>query len=137
MFRGGQATHVHEKSPAQHMADLTMLEKVHSDVFAGKDYEFFRVDGASDEGPSHLEVQFLFTERHFQKQTKVQMVSTRCSGDSYLNRVELQNSCLARGHANTFIPSTLNGAPTDESGKKSFDIFGVVVSTQYLIYRFE
>ena len=89
--------------------------------------------GASDEGPSHLEVQFLFTERHYQKQTKVQMVSTRCSGDSYLNRVELQNSCLARGHANTFIPSTLNGAPTDESGKKfyflSYDIF-VVVSTQ-------
>ena len=37
------------------------------------------------------------------------LVSTRCSGCSYLNRVELQNGCLALAHANLFIPSTLKG----------------------------
>ena len=31
------------------------------------------------------------------------------SGASYLNRVELQNGCLAIGHANLFILSTLRG----------------------------
>lgn len=38
------------------------------------------------------------------------MVSTRCSGASYLHRVELQNGCLAKAHSNLFIPSTLNGS---------------------------
>lgn len=38
------------------------------------------------------------------------LVTTRSSGSSYLNRVELQNGCLARGHSNTFIPSTLGGS---------------------------
>ena len=35
------------------------------------------------------------------------LVTTRSSGSSYLNRVELQNGCLSLGHASTFIPSTL------------------------------
>lgn len=41
------------------------------------------------------------------------LVTTRSSGSSYLNRVELQNGCLALGHANTFIPSTLGGSRID------------------------
>lgn len=75
-----------------------------------KDIECIQVDGAGDEGPSHLEVQFLWTERHLCKPTKITMVTTRCSGDSFLNRVELQNESLSKGHANMFIPSTLRGS---------------------------
>ena len=46
------------------------------------------------------------------------LVSCRISGASYLNRVELQNGCLALGHANLFIPSTLGGSCLDgETGK--------------------
>ena len=40
-------------------------------------------------------------------------MSTRCSGNSYLNCVELQNGCQALAHANLFIPSTLNGSCLD------------------------
>ena len=68
-----------------------------------KEIECIRVDGASDEGPSHAEVQFLWTERHLNRPTKVTLVTTRSSGDSFLNHVELQNGCLSRGHANLFI----------------------------------
>ena len=49
--------------------------------------------------------------------TKVTLVITRSSGDSFLNRVELQNGCLSRGHSNLFIPSTLCGEPYDEDGQ--------------------
>lgn len=38
------------------------------------------------------------------------LVTTRSSGSSFLNRVELQNGCLSRGHSNLFIPSTLSGS---------------------------
>ena len=56
---------VHEKSPSQHMSDLTMFEKKPelAHLIASKDTEYARVDGASDEGPGHLEVQFLCAER--------------------------------------------------------------------------
>lgn len=81
-----------------------------------KDVECVRVDGSTDEGPSHHEVQFLWTERHINKATRIMLV-TRCSGDSYLNRVELQNSCLSRDHSNLFIPSTLHGSPYGSDGK--------------------
>ena len=110
---------VHEKSPSQHMADLTMLEQqpklLH--LFKDQEIEYVRVDGAADEGPSHKEVQFLWTERHLMKKRKVTLVTSRCSGDSYLNRVELQNSHLSKGHSNAFIPSTLAGNNTDKTGK--------------------
>jgi len=43
----------------------------------------------------------------------VTLVTTRSSGSSYLNRVELQNGCLALGHSNTYIPSTLAGSCID------------------------
>ena len=42
--------------------------------------------------------------------TRAMMVTTRSSGSSYRNRVELQNGCLSLGHANLFIHSTLNGS---------------------------
>lgn len=46
------------------------------------------------------------------------LVTTRCSGCSYMNRVELQNGCLSRGHSNTFIPSTIAGTSLDPSSGK-------------------
>ena len=49
--------------------------------------------------------------------TKVTLVTTRSSGDSFLKRVELQNACLSRGHSNLFIPSTLHGEPYDQDGQ--------------------
>ena len=45
------------------------------------------------------------------------MITTRSSGSSYLNRVELQNRCLTQAHYNLFIPSTLKGScANDETG---------------------
>lgn len=61
-----------------------------------------RVDGAGDEGPSHKEVAFLWAEKH-----KLTCVTTRYSGGSYFNEVELMNGCLAVAHSNLYIPSTL------------------------------
>ena len=53
-----------------------------------------------------------------QRPTVVTLVTARSSGASYLNRVELQNGCLALGHANLFIPSNLNGSCFDpQTGK--------------------
>ena len=75
-----------------------------------------RVDGASDEGPGHEEVQLLWTAQHLASGSYATLI--RNSGASYLNCVELQNGCLALGHANLFIPSTLGGACIDsETGK--------------------
>ena len=109
---------------AQHASDLDIIQKnddlksiFHQDSGFSKDIEYIRVDGASDEGPSHHEVQFLWTERHMNRPTKVTLVTTRASGDSFLNRVELQNGCLGRGHSNLFIPSTTCGEPYDEEGQ--------------------
>ena len=75
-----------------------------------KTVECVRVDGAVDEGPSHDKVQFWWTQLHIAKERLATLVTTRSSGSSYLNRVELQNGCLSLGHANTFIPSTLSGS---------------------------
>lgn len=122
---------IHDKSPSQHAADFQLLQQqdllapiffkstAPYDIKVPKDIHFIRVDGASDEGPSHVEVQFSWTEIHMSLPTKVTLVTTRCSGDSFLNRVELQNGCLARGHSNLFIPSTLLGAPYNDDGSFS------------------
>lgn len=119
-----KASGIHEKSPAQHSADLSVIENM--DVMASaflntnkkaKEFECIRVDGTTDKGPCHAEVQFMWCERHVSRKTKVTLVTTRCSGDSYLNRVELQNGCLSRGHSNTFIPSTLHGSPYSDNGE--------------------
>ena len=80
------------------------------------------MDGAGDEGPAHKEVMFWWTLRHLENGNLVTMLSSRSSGSSYLNRVELQNGCIAQGHSNIFIPSTLNGACfTEETGKVDQD----------------
>lgn len=113
-----KAPKVHQKNPAQHAADLELLESKEelSPVFVNgssgltKSVECVRVDGASDEGPSHEEVQFWWAARHLAKGRVATLVTTRSSGSSYLNRVELQNGCLSLGHASTFIPSTLAGS---------------------------
>jgi hypothetical protein len=118
-----KASALHEKCPSQHAADLESLQNkdetkqvFFTDDNIQKEVECIRVDGGTDEGPLHHEVQFLWTERHVTRSTKVTLVTTRCSGDSFLNRVELQNGCLSRGHSNTFIPSTLCGSPYGEDG---------------------
>ena len=36
--------------------------------------------------------------------------TARFAGGSYLNKVEQQNGCLALGHSNLYIPSTINGS---------------------------
>ena len=109
-----KAKKLFHKNPVQHYADMLMLEK-HKDMKPAffnpltgkqKDIECIRVDG----GPVHEEVQYWWTKRQPVKGTKAMMVSTRSSGSSYKNQVELQNGCLSLGHANLFIPSTLNGS---------------------------
>ena len=100
----GQA--LFRKNAAQHLSDKESL---------AKDIECIRVDGASDEGPGHEEVQFDWTERHLSMSKACTIVTTRHSGGSYLNKVELLNGCISVGHSNVFIPSTLNGpCYTDE-----------------------
>ena len=53
-----------------------------------KTIECVRVDGAGDEGPAHLEVQFWWTVRHMEESKLVTMVTSRSSGSSFLNRTE-------------------------------------------------
>jgi hypothetical protein len=85
-----------------------------------KEVDCIRVDGAADEGPSHETIQYWWTFWHVTQHKVATLVTTRCSGSSYLNRVELQNGCLSLGHAGTFIPSTLAGPCTDpDSGNIS------------------
>ena len=61
---------LHQKNPAQHTADLAFLEEkdqlepVFLHLSAPKPIDCIQVDGAMDEGPSHDEVQFWWTERH-------------------------------------------------------------------------
>lgn len=93
----GQA--LFRKNAAQHLSDKESL---------AKDIECIRVDGASDEAPGHEEVQFYWTERHLPMSKACTIVTTRHSGGSYLNKVELLNGCTSVGHSNVFIPSTLN-----------------------------
>ena len=43
-------------------------------------------------------------------------MTSRQSGGSNLNRVELQNGCEVKARSSLFIPSTLNGLNSDKSG---------------------
>jgi len=116
-----KAPELHQKNPLQHAADLNMLCAIpelqsvfiNPETNTPKEVDCIRVDGAGDEGPSHLEVQFYWTKHHIMQQKVATLVTTRSSGSSYLNKVELQNGCLSLGHANLFIPSTLNGSCID------------------------
>ena len=105
------------KSPAQYAADFEMLqcEEELKNVFLQpngncKPILCVCVDGASDKGPFHEEVQFFWTSDHILSERLATLVTTRSSGSSFLNRVELQNGCLSRDHSNLFIPSTLSGS---------------------------
>lgn len=68
---------VFQKNPAQHAADISMLQEAPGVQIAfidpstqrPKPIECIRVDGAADEGPSHLEVQYWWTVRHVQRPT--------------------------------------------------------------------
>ena len=46
---------------------------------------------------------FLGTERHLRNAYVASLVTARNSGSSFLNRVELQNGCLALGHSNHYM----------------------------------
>ena len=113
------------KCPAQHATDLQMLSKkdeLKSAFYnpvsnAEKAVDCIRVDGAGDEGPGHEEVQFFWTEWHVSRKKIATLVTTRSSGSSYMNRVELQNGCLTRAHSNLFIPSTIHGSCLKANGK--------------------
>ena len=109
---------VFEKNPARHAADLKMLHSlpILQSALQNKPVECIRVDGASDEGPSHQEVQFMWTERHLKMGKLCTVVTSRFSGGSYLNRVELLNGCLAISHSNLFIPSTILGSNLGADG---------------------
>lgn len=48
-----------------------------------KKIECVGVDGAGDEGPSHLKVQFLWTKHHLEKGS-LATATCRCTGCSYL-----------------------------------------------------
>ena len=136
------------KCPAQHMADLNMLQKkpelkpaFFSPSGNEKLIECIRVNGASDEGPTHVEVQYWWTERHLLQGnmvtlvTTITLVTTRSSGSSYLNRVELQNGCLTHAHSNLYIPSTLQGSPiSTDTGSIDNAILGENLSTAIDIY---
>ena len=102
----GQA--LFRKNAAQHLSDLTMLQQTNPSFkeSLAKDIECIRVD---DEGPGHQEVQFYWTERHLTVSKACTIVTTRHSGGSYLNKVELLNGCISVGHSYVFMPSTLNG----------------------------
>lgn len=71
------------------------------------------IDRIRVEGPSHDIIQYRWTEWHVTQKKIATIVTTRSSGSSYLNRVELQTGCLSLGHSNTFIPSTLAGSCID------------------------
>ena len=113
-----KAQPVHHKNPAQHAVDLAMLQS--KDELASwlknKAIDCIRVDSAGDEGPKHHEVQFLWTERHLLEEKVATTAMTRHSGGSYLNRVEMQNGCLALAHSNLFILSTLTGSNNSSTG---------------------
>jgi hypothetical protein len=73
---------VFPKNPSQHAADLEILEGnvLAKPFLSNKIIDRIRVDGGVDEGPSHIEVQFLWTERHLNKGKVCTMVTSRFSG---------------------------------------------------------
>ena len=136
-----KAEPLHCKNPAQHFEDLLMVEDkpevkpaFHNHQTGKlKEIECARVDGGADEGPIHKEVQYWWTKRHPQKGHKATLISTRNSGESYRNRVQLQNGCLALGHTNLFIPSTWYGSCL-ENGKVNSDILCKNLSSAIDVY---
>jgi hypothetical protein len=119
-----KAIPLHFKNPAQHIADLEMLEKEEhfQPAFISRDgkvkrIECIRTNSGADEAPCYDEVQFWWTKRHLEKPIVVQLVTSRQSDGSNLNRVELQNGCEVKARCGLFIPSTLNGSNLSQNGK--------------------
>ena len=117
---------IYPKNLTQHSADLEMLECadnikpafIDSLTNQPKLIECARVNGATDEGPAHVEVRFWWTVRHLERPTYATLVIARSSDSSFLNRVELQNGCLSLAHAYLFIPSNINGTCFDPNTGK-------------------
>ena len=63
-----------------------------------------RVDGASDEGPSHQEIQYWKCLENLQMERLSTLVIAHSSGLSYLK---------SQTHSNLFIPMTLVGSCTE------------------------
>ena len=92
-----KAQKLYNKNPAQHFADLKMLEgkpeknPAFPNPLTGEDKEIecVRVDGRADEGPLHEEVQYWWLGRHLDKGSRATLVTIRSSGSGYGNRVEL------------------------------------------------
>ncbi len=137
-----KAQPIHSKNAAQHFSDINMLSKQEAlrnaffNVETGKPklIDCVRVDGAGDEGPGHEEVQYYWTRWHLEQEKLVTLVTTRSSGSSFMNRVELQNGCLTRAHSSLFIPSTIHGSCIAESGKVDEDILHRNLDTAIDIY---
>ena len=53
-----------------------------------KEVECAQVDGIYDEGPSHLEVQYWWTLRHFETQSGMVLVTSRNSGATIVIKTE-------------------------------------------------
>lgn len=136
------APFLYPKNAVQHFSDLQMIENqkevrpafINPVTNERKQTECARVDGSYDEGPSHLEVQYWWTVRHLTTGTRTVLVTSRNSGASYKNRVELHNGCLALAHANLFIPSTLNGSCLDGGGKVNEKVLRENLSSAIDIY---
>ena len=81
---------LHKKTATQHWSCwlLQFEREPEMDVcFQGKTIDCIRVDGGADEGPSHLEVQFRWTEWHLIEGREFTLVTTRNSGTSCFNLV--------------------------------------------------
>ena len=73
------------------------------------------VDGATDEGPTHDEVQIWWMSRYLMLGRKSCYTYDYWQQYfSYRNHIELQNGCLSLGHPST---STLEGSCDSDTGK--------------------
>ena len=133
--------YVFEKNPSQHAADFRMVKSSSEFEFLKskeRHVDCIRVDGALDECPSLKEVQFHWTEIHYTEDKVCSCVTSRYSGGSFLNGVELMNGCLARAHSNLFIPSTLTGSNFSENGLDETKLFeNLDLATDVYIDRFD
>ena len=115
-----KAQFVYPKNPSQQAAVLMLGN--HTEFFEhlkDKELNYILVDGAHDENPTELDTQFLWTERHATNSKTCTIVITHHSSGSHLNRIELQNGCLALVHSHLFIPATLYGHNYNEKGLDS------------------
>ena len=96
-----KACGLHKKNPAQHLANFETLSQkdglkpafIDAKTKQLKKVQFIKVDGGHDEGPSHCEVQYLWTVWHL-KTEAIATITCQNSGASFRNRVELQNGCF-------------------------------------------